>query len=169
MLVTVLPMRIVVRNLLMSLRISVNGESGPSWSLISRTFHGQRVVMAVSLVQKNAYATSSATVPTMDPVAADQSTVIFVAASTAAAATSFLAPAALAALGANMNHATHAATPAARRATSASGPLRFRSGASSDADVRGNREDAEGWYAAGDGEEAEDDDTRTRRGRTGTE
>tara|TARA_B100000401_G_scaffold254907_2_gene173176 strand:- start:407 stop:613 length:207 start_codon:yes stop_codon:yes gene_type:complete len=68
-----------------------------------------------------------------------------------------------------MNHATHAATPAARRATSASGPLRFRSGASSDADVRGDGEDAEGWYAAGDGEEAEDDDTRTRRGRTGTE
>ena len=45
----------------------------------------------------------------------------------------------------------------------------FRSGASSDADVRGDGEDAEGWYAAGDGEEAEDDDTRTRRGRTGTE
>ena len=125
--------------------------------------------MAVSLVQKNAYATSSATVPTMDPVAADQSTVIFVAASTAAAATSFLATAALAALGANMNHATHAATPAARRATSASGLLRFRSGASSDADVCGDGEDAEGWYAAGDGEEAEDDDTRTGGERRGTE
>mmetsp|Transcript_7202 Transcript_7202/g.32493 ORF Transcript_7202/g.32493 Transcript_7202/m.32493 type:complete len:229 (-) Transcript_7202:446-1132(-) len=118
MLVTVLPMRIVVRNLLMSLRISVNGESGPSWSLISLTFHGQRVVMAVSLVQKKAYATSSATVPTMEPHAACQSTVIFAAASTAAAATSFFA---LAARGANMNHATHAATPAMSRAMSASG------------------------------------------------
>jgi hypothetical protein len=74
--------------------------------------------MAVSLVQKKAYATSSATVPTMEPHAACQSTVIFAAASTAAAATSFFA---LAARGAHMNHATHAATPAMSRAMSASG------------------------------------------------
>eukprot|EP00982_Pelagococcus_subviridis_P006553 30169-Pelagococcus_subviridis.AAC.1 len=51
---TVLPMRIVVRNRLMSRRKSVNGESGPSWSEISRTFHGHSVVMAVSEMAKKA-------------------------------------------------------------------------------------------------------------------
>ena len=123
--------------------------------------------MAVSLVQKNAYATSIATVPTMDPQAADQSTVIFVAASTAAAATSFLATAALAPRGEH-DHATHAATPAARRATSASGPsgsvpVPHRTPTFA---AKGGRRGVVRRRRRG---EAEDDDTRTRRGRTGTE
>ena len=63
----VLPMRIVVRNRVMSLRSSVNGESGPSWSEISRTFHGQSVVIAVSEMQKNAYTNRSTTVPMTAP------------------------------------------------------------------------------------------------------
>ena len=51
----------------MSLRSSVKGESGPSWSEISRTFHGQSVVIAVSEMQKNAYTNRSTTVPMTAP------------------------------------------------------------------------------------------------------
>jgi hypothetical protein len=64
----VLPIKIVVRNRVMSLRNRVNGESGPSWSEISRTFHGHNVVMAVSDIAKNPYTTSSTTVPITAPV-----------------------------------------------------------------------------------------------------
>ena len=68
MLVHVEPIKIVVRNRVMSFRSIVNGESGPSWSEISRTFQGQSVVMAVSEMQKKAYTMRRATVPTTAPV-----------------------------------------------------------------------------------------------------
>ena len=116
-------MRIVVRNRVMSLRSSVNGESGPSWSEISRTFHGQSVVIAVSEMQKNAYTNRSTTVPMTAPELSVLA--IAVAVPAAAAAVSAAARCAKAGPAFVANAAAAAATKKARRAAEKTTPAAF--------------------------------------------
>jgi hypothetical protein len=97
----------------------VKGESGPSWSEISRTFHGQSVVIAVSEMQKNAYTNNNAIVPMTAP----ELSVDFAAVSatlTAASVAAFLAyagPALVAAATAATQNATRRAAEKTTLAT----------------------------------------------------